>query len=107
MNKRKAIEWYWDLDGSPPYLRYREDGKTGPWAKGATAEDMADFLDRHAESENKHEFVGAHAALLDLFRDKIQQASTHYQLMRELVARGGLHGITGYVEERRPQGGNR
>src|SRR5438105_690223 len=55
-------------------------------------EELADFLDQDAESNNSHMFVGAHRALAVLLHDRVgRELAT--ELMTELAGYSGLHGM--------------
>jgi hypothetical protein len=90
---KKTIIWVTE-DGEGPRLAYRNLFAAGPAAPEATLEQLADLCDQEAESENAHDFVGAHRLLAALlFRRLGRETAT--AIMREVAELGGLDGMNG------------
>lgn len=59
-------------------------------ADDAIAEELAEYCDQECENANYHDFVGAHAALVGILRESLDDEELTNAIMREIAERGGF-----------------
>lgn len=92
--KASDLFWIQEDDCEHGYLSKYEESSDRYVSRPATdadltAENVADFLDQHAEDRNRHDFVGCHQGLMSLLTFHLKPVKVR-EIMLAVLEAGGL-----------------